>query len=300
MSLILGWALLLGIGVSPAQGEAPLLPEKLELGEPWRGVRFEGAVLTLTRVERFAPEASCEPRFKAFKQFEQTLSPSASQEFFFKPWQPLDSEDLEDIEGCVKNPCGIKLNDVEVAQLRGSDPSKDVRQRNYLSLVTQRVSEYQRSGSRKGYEFPGEPVDPWKKVHALSASAKPPTGKSISFEVRALDFAPGKIRVIRQVLDSRVQLDRSHGIAQLWKRDVYTNHYFDSWGEWIQLECTPGKKMVLTQVLVLEFDLLKKTDFFSGLMQGGMKSTLEENGVRYLNQGAEKWGPVKKGLASGT
>src|SRR5256885_12329648 len=39
--------------------------------------------------------------------------------------------------------------------------------------------------------------------------------------------------------------------ATLWLRDVYTDHYFDSWGEWSHLTCrgTSKKEIVLIQAL---------------------------------------------------
>jgi hypothetical protein len=44
------------------------------------------------------------------------------------------------------------------------------------------------------------------------------------------------------------------------------------------------------QVLIVELDLLKKTDLISKIMRGKMKSAIEENGQAYLNRA---WNRIK-------
>jgi len=110
--------------------------------------------------------------------------------------------------------------------------------------------------------------------------------------VRRLDFGPGKMRPVRQVLDRRFA--SSPDEAVVWLRDAYSAHYFDSWGEWIDLSCDPkSRSLVLVQVLLVELDLMKDTDIFSKLGRGKMKSAVEENGSHYLDQTFQK---IKAGL----
>src|SRR5206468_3927654 len=98
---------------------------------------------------------------------------------------------------------------------------------------------------------------------------------------------PGKIRALHQVLDQRFKASARRDQATLWIRDVYTDHYFDSWGEWAQVRCE-SDGIYLLQALLVDFDLLKKGDIFSGMMKGKMRSTFEENGKIYLEQRYER------------
>lgn len=72
----------------------------------------------------------------------------------------------------------------------------------------------------------------------------------------------------------------------LWVRDAYTDHYFDSWGEWHRVSCHSGS-VHLVQALVLELDLLKKNDLLSRIGRGKMKSAVRSQGTDYLQRMAD-------------
>jgi hypothetical protein len=86
------------------------------------------------------------------------------------------------------------------------------------------------------------------------------------------------------VVDRRVVVSKDRLQASLWLRDVYTDHYFDSWGEWANIRCLPEKKEVdVTLALSIELDMLKKTDFFSSLAKGSMRDSVRTLSIDYLN-----------------
>jgi hypothetical protein len=72
-------------------------------------------------------------------------------------------------------------------------------------------------------------------------------------------------------------------------RDVYTNHFFDGWGEYLDVSCEVDSGAVwLAQGLVVDLDLLKKGDLFSVISRSKMREAFSDTGSRYLERIAEK------------
>jgi hypothetical protein len=262
---------------------------------PWYGFYTEGPVLLIVRAQKI-PTLNCQKWMTHFlgpylNTLGSSLKNPLSEAEWAKSresWQPWSEEDQKAVEGCDSFPCAVKFNLSEVLEMKKA--SSKQRLKTFFDLVKLRALSYFKTQERKEYEFPGNPVDPWsflEKKGFLSTSLKPSLP---SFYLRKLDFAPGKIRPIRQVLDQRSARSPSGLEATVWIRDAYTDHYFDSWGEWASISCNPpGPRAVLiTQALVLELDLLKKTDVMSKMFSGKMKDAVKENGEIYLDHEFKK------------
>jgi hypothetical protein len=262
------------------------------LSNPWHGFLPRDPVLWVVRIQD-VPAGNCNQWLQAIasaapgERLELGDTRSIQLE---KSWGPWDEDDINAIKDCDDFPCAVKLNSVEASKLSSS--SVEGRQKKYFSVVGERVAQYLRTQERKEYEFSGNPVDPWallEKHGFVSKSTKPPQPLLYS---RKLDFGSGKVQPIRQVLDWRVAKAPSGREVTTWMRDAYTDHYFDSWGEWTHFSCSSSKSKTSTviQVLIVELDLLKKTDLISKIMRGKMKSAIEENGRAYLDR---SWNRIK-------
>lgn len=194
-----------------------------------------------------------------------------------KAWSPWKSDEKEEISDCHRMPCKIKLNESEVKNLEKLESRR--RYDEFLKLIQNRMSTYVQTGKRDAYEYPGGRSDLWA---TLGLSAKQP-----QIFVRKLDFGSDQMKVLRQVLDRQIM---DEGMA-VWVRDIYTNHYFDSWGEWTRLQCgsSAAGEVTIVQLLALELDLLKNTDLLSKLSRGKMKSVVKENGSRYLEEAYQRY-----------
>lgn len=260
--------------------------ETLTLNQnPWHGFKADGAKLLVARAEKIADQP-CARWLQALSEDSATaeavsFSGDGPEWDTWTPWNP---EDLKAVEDCDSFPCAVKLNrpETEAMQTAGKR-GKKFRLPQFLSLVTKRGVQYLAHQTRNEFEFPGAPVDPWDYFEKAGFKSEIKKPEKISLWLRTLDFAPGKIRAIRQVLDRRVKTAENRGTV--WLRDVYTDHYFDSWGEWANVRCEKGG-VVLTQAYFAELDLLKKTDLFSRLAHGKMRGAIEENGEKYLDQWA--------------
>jgi hypothetical protein len=193
-------------------------------------------------------------------------------------WEPWSEGESQVVTECDSFPCKVKLDAAEVASLAALP--KDSRMTAFKQLVFERRSSYLKSGARKEYEFKGALADPVALFtqKGFMAGFEPVGGPALI--ERRLDFAPGKFKVVRQILDRR--LLRSKTRTGLWLRDVYNTHYFDGWGEWISLECVPGGQSQLNHVLMVELDTLKSKSFLAKLGYGRMKSGVKDGGQAYL------------------
>jgi hypothetical protein len=255
---------------------------------PWHGFESKDPILWIVRIQEMKSE-SCEKWTQALSACipGTPLASSKSDAAWqgaWKTWEPWQSDDLDDIKDCHDFPCDVKLNRFETSQMKALPEEK--RFKKFLDLIVRRSLDYEVTQKRKEYEFPGDPADPWalfQKKGFVSSLTRPAGSK---FSIRKLDFAPGKIRTIRQVLDRRFVRDSSGLEAVRWVRDAYIDHYFDGWGEWTQISCqnkAEKKNVLVVQALVLEVDLLKKTDLVSKMMRGKLKSAIETNGYLYLD-----------------
>lgn len=205
-------------------------------------------------------------------------------------WSPWKTEEKEIVSDCVSSPCGIKLSPDEVSILAETQgPSKisksSLKLAEYLRMIRVRIQDYLKTEKRRSYEYSEKRFEPWDHFKEFKTPiTASPSGKHQVW-IRKLDFGSDRARPLHQVLDRQsIQAADSVGMT-VWIQDVYTDHYFDSWGEWIQVICDSPKKGTLTyvHVLALEFDLLKKTDLISKLARGSMRSGIEKQGSRYLD-----------------
>ncbi len=217
--------------------------ELVQTQNPWLGFESNGPVLWVVRAQEMKSE-SCEKWIQALQAEVPgtALDSSKSQASWRKArkaWEPWSSQDLKSIVDCDSFPCEVKLNRFETAQIKSS--KSDQRLETFLELGMRRSLEYEITQKRKEYEFPGNPVDPWALLETHGFVSRVPRPKGSLFFLRKMDFAPGKIRTIRQILDRRMVKDPSGLEATVWIRDAYTDHYFDSWGEWSQVSCDKRK-----------------------------------------------------------
>jgi hypothetical protein len=259
-------------------------------GNVWHGFHDDGPMLVMMRAEKVPTVGKAEAICKRWIESLETDSighdlggASKLQYAAATPdWGPWKSEEIEGIEHCDKQPCDVKLDGSEVAQMAATP--KAGRRAKYLELILDRVQRYIKTQERKEYEFPGDPLDPWKVFVTLGLSSPlpiPPPSKG-RLELRRVEFFPGRVKTMHQILDTRVAEAADGQEATLWRRDAYTDHYFDSWGEWADVGCGGGG-VTVTQAVMLELDLMKKTDLLSKLMRSKMRGAAEDNGAIYLN-----------------
>lgn len=244
----------------------------------------EDPLLVSARVEQIELKNTCEETLK------QSLTWVWGIEDFKKAWMPWTLEDESAVRYCEEFPCDVKLNKPEVDQMKSK--SLDGRQKKFEELVLTRWSAYEKTLKRPEYEFKGDPVDPWSYFGDKNLNiGKDILNQKPKVEYRRYEFAPGKLRPLRQVLDHRTYLDASKTRVLHLVRDAYTAHYFDSWGEWVSLECPDLKKqnVILTQVLFLELDLLKKKDLFSVFSYSKMRMTVEQFSKSYQDSQRKQW-----------
>lgn len=274
--------------------------ELLNQSNPWRGSDFHVPLLVLMRIQKIEGEkvTHCTKWLEALKRFPAAerlagvSSRTLLQEKSWKGWEPWSEKDQLAITGCKAFPCDVKLNVIETNVLVQTEEAK--RFKKFLHLVQIRLGHYEKTKERKEYEFPGDPIDPWshfEKIGLVAKSQRPPTP---SYLLRRLDFASPDLLPVRQMLDRRFIFSRGKKYKKsgdsslkgvVWIRDVYTDHYFDSWGEWLHLRCSAHPKQVtVSHVLLLEIDELKKTGIISKLVQGRVLFAVRENGFKYLDR----------------
>lgn len=280
-----------GLILTPYGAVSTLAPED---GTPAFRFHSKDPVLNVTRIQRMKMPnlAACEKAVRGLQSLPQGSVFSGGPVKTFKDWEPWNEDDRDAAESCDDFPCKVKLDAAEVTRMKNSAPEKRIE--TLSGLAQARAARYLKSGVRAEYEFAGAPTDPWKwfddnGFKGLTRPAAP------MLRTRKLDLAPGKMRPLRQILDCRHAFvkgvapknaatkngDRIE--ATLWIRDVYTAHYFDSWGEWYDVSCDP-KTLILVTVASLhaELDLLKQRDLISRISRPKMRSAVEENGSRYL------------------
>ncbi len=267
--------------------------EFLQKDNPWHGFDSQDAVLVIARAQKIQ-SSSCS------KWIDTIYSESAGTVLLpqekdgkwgqaLKEWDPWSEDEKDAVEDCERFPCDVKLNETETHAMKAAN--KADRLKEYVRLIQLRTVFYKNTQVRGNYEFPGNPVEPWSELEKRGFYSKLKRPEIPVLSLRKLDFGKGKVREIKQVLDRRAAKDPSGLEATVWVRDAYTNHYFDSWGEWTHVSCSApsGKEVLLVQALLVEFDLLKKNDLASRIMRGKMRSAIEENGTHFLDQAYERW-----------
>ncbi|MFL5812189.1 MAG: hypothetical protein ACJ763_01315 [Bdellovibrionia bacterium] len=263
-------------------------PEVLQSGKPWFAFEAQGPVLQLVRVQKL-PAKNCSAWIEAATSVPGDelipLRPSDTAEVLYRDWQPWTEKDLDPIRECDDFPCMVKLNSAEVDSMKKT--SEDERVMKFHSLILDRTHRYIKSQARKGYEFPGDPVDPWALFEKRGFKPEVSRPSTPVLFARKLNFAPDKMLTMHQVLDRRV--GKSSSEAVVWTRDIYTDHYFDSWGEWSSVQCDSSLgEVVVIESLLSEMDLLKSKSIFAHAAFGKYRSAFEENGKVFLNKQFER------------
>jgi len=248
----------------------------------YRGFHAEDPVLKVIDIQKnkFENLAACQIEMKKLKLYHPGVPPERMTQAFF-PWT---TEDTEAVEKCASFPCDIKLNAKENARVAALPAEK--RRSEWEKVIGDRMALYLSNGTRQSYLYPGDPMDPWHTFTQMGLSVPELKQGKPNLLVRRLKFSAGKMRPLRQVLDLRSEVT-THSV-KVWVRDVYTDHYFDSWGEWHQADCEKDGTLTLIQSLVVDFDLLRKTDIISSLAKGKMRSAIEKGGHQYLSEILEK------------
>lgn len=239
-----------------------------------------GTTLIVLRMEQIPMESS--QKCAEWKSAVATLpSGTSSYEGSFMGWGPWAEYEREPIEECDKFPCDVKLSKPEIEKLKSS--SAMYRKKIFLDLVKERVENYLKTQSRPEYEFAGRPADPFQLFEFNKYSSKQDLPDKPKLFLRNLDFAPGKFRVVRQVLDRRELI--SENSATVWVRDVYNAHYFEAWGEFYKVECHLEKKFGRVFLAITpEVDNLKSTDLFSLIGRGKIRREVRRNGDIFLDE----------------
>lgn len=255
-----------------------LLQEK----SSYRGFQAEDPVLKVIDIQKtkFEDLSDCQIEMKKLTLYHPGVPPERMTQAFF-PWT---AEDTQAVEGCGRFPCEIKLNAKENERV-AAVPSER-RKAEWEKVIRDRMNLYLSNGTRQSYLYPGDPLDPWSAFIKMGLSVPEPNPSKPNLLVRRLKFSSDKMRPLRQVLDFRSS--KTAYSVKIWIRDVYTDHYFDSWGEWHQADCEKNGTLTLIQSLVVDFDLLRKTDLISSLAKGKMRNAIEQGGHQYLLEIREK------------
>jgi hypothetical protein len=262
------------------------LGDLTQQNNPWRGFKADDFNLASYRAEH-VPGANCARWLEALvAETRGTRVHAPGFKDGFATWAPWEGDDLDAVKDCDKYPCDVKLNETEAHEMKAQP--KEGRLAEFEKLTSARAEHYYKTGERKEYEFPGDPVDPWAffEKAGLHSSVKLPQKPDLW--IRKFNFDPKKMKTLHQILDLRVARAPGGKEATLWLRDAYTDHYFDGWGEWATVVCDPPPAKAgvsVIQALFLEVDLLKKTDLFSRIARGKLRGAIEEQGSRYLDDG---------------
>jgi hypothetical protein len=269
------------------------LSDLVHSGQPFYGFDPQNAALTEVRVERLEVPRCTALAPCACKAWSDALvavpgdSMSSRSAGDFKAWEPWNRDDLSKVQDCDGFPCDVKLDKSETDAMKKAH--KKDRLPEFLSLVDARVDRYLKTEVRTEYEFPGAPVDPWKLFEEKGFKPAVVRPQNASLFLRVLDFAPGKIQKMHQVVDRRVATQLNFSDSAVWLRDVYTDHYFDSWGEYSEVICD-GEKGEAYVLLALfgEMDMLKKTGLIASITRPKLRNAFQENAKLYLNRAFER------------
>jgi hypothetical protein len=245
-----------------------------------REFESDGPMLRSIRVSKRAVGAgeTCEELIGRIRAHPIGLPYALGSETRFAGWNDFQ-DDIDAVEGCDGFPCKIKFNKPESLAI-AAKPKAD-RLKEVGNQVDGRVREYAKTFRRRGYDLPEDAIDPWQSFvsrgHVMPKGllkAKP------TFFAREQKFGDGNYRPLRQIFDERTFAEKGHLVRIA--RDVYTAHYFDGWGEWLEARCAKdGKTLYLMQDLLMEFDLLKNTDFFSRIARPKMRQAVDQESLRY-------------------
>ena len=260
-------------------GSAGSVPEILQRHNPWHDmVPFPNkeSVLIVERAEKISG-LDCSKILKALDHFE----PEGKVGSDFSAWEPWESKELDEIQSCDDFPCDVKLDQLEVKTMKIA--SKASRLHKYEALVLARVQKFSETGEKSEYEFPGAIENLFLIFEKMGFKSELKSSSKPRQIYRTVSFGQGT-KPIRQVLERTFSSSPDEALIQI--RDAYTNHYFDGWGEWIDVQCHGTETQVIA-ALSLELDLLKKHDIFSIISRSKIRSAMEEAGGKYLDRVAD-------------
>jgi hypothetical protein len=289
------WAATAGLALAPFGA----IEERLRGSEPWRGYDARDSYFTLVRAQRW-PLAGGEDACRDWMEALRELRHGLPLEPAFRAWEPWEAHDTDSVRACREAPCKVKLGRDEGAEL-GRVAAAD-RPRRYLEIVSRRAERYRLEGVRPPFEHGVVRTDPWRELEGAgfafaAPSAPPPTPTIVS---RVLDLRNEQVRRIRQVLDQRVDVrpPAEAGGAwegHFWVRDVYSAHYFDVWGERLWLRCDPRAQQARSvHALLVDFDLLRKTDLVTRLARPRLRAGIRDMGARYLDEAHERLASLQR------
>jgi hypothetical protein len=268
-------ALLAAMTLVPFGPVSSLLAQK----NPYQGFAIDDsdpALLWKVRIEKIE-KRSCE-RWK-----NALASDHGNLEAFNSKFAPWDAKSLRQIQDCDSFPCAMKLDKNEVSQM-AAVPAP-ARLAKYESLLLGRVTTYLSTGLRIPYEDGDERGDAWSLFEKRGFKSSVPLPPRSELFSRKLLLDPKRIRELRQIVDRRVGMNDHE--ATLWLRDIYTDHYFDSWSEWASVRCE-GPDVVLVQGLAIDLDLLKNTDLLSRIGRPSMRQAFDESAGQFLGDWANR------------
>lgn len=252
-----------------------------------RHFESDGPMLRSIRVSKriLNPGEKCDQAIAVIRSYPIGESFTFGNADRFRGWDNW-ADDIDAVEKCGGFPCKIKFNEPESLAIAARP--KEGRLQEMLKQVEARMNEYVKSAHRGGYDLPEDPLDPWKVFashgHELPSAM---SRTKVSFFTRKLRFGEGSYRPLRQVFDERT-IEAKGKIIRI-ARDIYTAHYFDGWGEWLEARCsTDGKELFLLQDVLMEFDLLKNTDIFSRIARPKMRQGVEQESLKYQKIQAER------------
>jgi hypothetical protein len=252
-----------------------------------RDFQSNGPMLRSIRVSKRKIEAgeTCEGLLSRIKDRAIGSPFELETEKRFDVWDGF-SDDLDAVEDCDEFPCKVKLDEAETLAV-AAKPEK-ARLAEVLKFVDARVRDYSKTLRRKGYDLPEDPVDPWKVFASYGHTLPSAFEKSKpTFFARKLKFGERNYRPLRQIFDERVFLEKDRVVRIA--RDIYTSHYFDGWGEWVEARCSKdGKTVYLLQDFLMEFDLLKNTDFLSRIARPKMRQGVDQESLRLQKEQATR------------
>jgi hypothetical protein len=308
----LAWAAAAGIAISPF---GPV-GERLQRFSSWADFHDEGPLLLIVRANRRELPAedlakgadACDRWVEAARALDfgkpVTEAQLAAGTAWTQAWEPWDDDERDAARDCVKFPCELKLDAAEARKVASA--AREQRMNAWFGRIRDRLTRYLKTQERRGYEFPGRPIDPWAVMQARGMVPQQGVARPAqpSLRVRKLNLAPDKMKTLHQVVDVRIALsDAGPGGAReavAWVRDAYTDHYFDSWGEWFQVDCDPtAKRIQVTQALVLEFDLLKQQNLVARLARPSLRNGVRDRGWAFLRARFGEWESKAEALPAG-
>lgn len=263
----------------------------------WRASTNEGSGIFVVRAENWKRPAgkSCSVYLKGIRSVPDGAVIPHSLETMHQmmpmnqlpdlpPWEPFSADDRKAIEECDDFPCLIKLTQRENRDLHQTREA--LRKKMWQSQVMARCDRYRKIGIPEGYEAAGFPVEPWSRLEKLGMTPTLPRGTDVELLMRMLKSGDGRVRPVRQVIDRRHSIGATQSV--MWARAVYSDHYLDSWGEVLILDCpSETGPLRLVHGLWVDLDLLKGGGIFARLTRWKARNAFIELGERYLNSVAE-------------